>query len=444
MDLGVIFMKQQSCLKDFARYTSLSVLGTLGVSCYILADTFFIAKGLGAGGLTALNLAIPMYNFIYGIGLMLGMGGATKFAICKSQGHQEQIDRVYTHAILLALLSSIVFFLLGVFASKPLALLLGANASVLAMTDIYLKWMLLFAPAFILNNVLLCFVRNDGSPHLSMAAMLIGSFSNIILDYIFIFPMQMGMFGAIFATGMSPVISIVIMLSHWVQKKNSFHLVRIRPSLSIIRQEVSLGFPTLVAQVSSGIVMVVFNMLILGLEGNTGVAAYGIVANIAIVMVSIYNGISQGIQPLLSTFHGQKDKRQIGVVLRYAMITMLVISVGVYLFIFLFASPIAAVFNSEHSPKLQQIAVTGLRLYFTALVFVGYNTILATYFTSVEKPLPAHVLSLLKGFALIIPLSFLLSACFGMTGIWLTYPITEGLASLLGFVLYKRQKRSSS
>lgn len=437
-------MEQQSCLKNFARYTSLSVLGTLGVSCYILADTFFIAKGLGAGGLTALNLAIPMYNFIYGIGLMLGMGGATKFSIYKSQNRQAQINQVYTHTICLALLSSIIFFLLGVFASKPLALLLGADASVLDMTDIYLKWMLFFAPAFILNNVLLCFVRNDDSPHLSMIAMLVGSFSNIILDYIFIFPMQMGIFGAIFATGMSPVISLTIMLSHWIKKKNTFHFVKTKPSFQIVLQEVSLGFPTFVAQVSSGIVMIVFNMIILGLRGNTGVAAYGVVANIAIVMVSIYNGIAQGIQPLISTFHGLKDKHRTRAVFRYAMVTMLVISVAVYLLIFVFAQPIAAIFNSEHNPELQQIAVTGLKLYFTALIFAGYNIILATYFTSIEKPLPAHVLSILKGLVLIIPLAFLLSACFDMTGVWLTYPITEFLAALLGFIIYERQKRSPS
>ena len=180
-------MKQQSCIRDFTRYTILSVLGTLGVSCYILADTFFVSKGLGTNGLTALNLAIPVYNFIHGTGLMLGMGGATRFSVCKSQGKEDEVNQIYTNTLYLAVVFSAVFILIGVIVSKQLALFLGADTSVLEMTNTYLRWLLIFAPAFILNDVLLCFVRNDGSPQLSMIAMLIGSFSNIVLDY-FYFP----------------------------------------------------------------------------------------------------------------------------------------------------------------------------------------------------------------------------------------------------------------
>lgn len=235
-------MKGRSCLRDFFHYTILSVLGTLGVSCYILADTFFVSRGLGTNGLTALNLAIPVYNFIHGTGLMLGMGGATKFSVYKSQGRKEEVDQVYTNTVYLAVLFSVIFFLFGFFFAEPLAILLGADKDVLEMTDTYLRWLLLFSPAFILNDVQLCFVRNDKSPQLSMIAMLIGSFANIVLDYIFIFPMGMGIFGAIFATGLSPVISIAAMSPHWIKRKNTFHLVRAKIRTDIMRQELSLGF----------------------------------------------------------------------------------------------------------------------------------------------------------------------------------------------------------
>ena len=195
-------MEQQSCMRDFARYTILSVLGTLGVSCYILADTFFVSKGLGTNGLAALNLAIPVYNFIHGTGLMLGMGGATRFSICKTQNITGEINQIYTNTLCLALTFSVAFSLMGILFSDKLAILLGADMHIFQMTVTYLRWLLLFAPAFILNDVLLCFVRNDASPQLSMIAMLVGSFANIVLDYIFIFPMGMGILGAIFATGL--------------------------------------------------------------------------------------------------------------------------------------------------------------------------------------------------------------------------------------------------
>ncbi len=433
-------MNQQSCMRDFARYTILSVLGTLGVSCYILADTFFVSKGLGTNGLTALNLAIPVYNFIHGTGLMLGMGGATRFSVCKSRGKSGEVNRIYTNTLYLAAVFSVVFALIGFVFSKQLALFLGADTSILEMTNTYLRWLLIFAPAFILNDVLLCFVRNDGSPQLSMIAMLIGSFSNIVLDYLFIFPMQMGIFGAIFATGLSPIISIVMMLPHWFRKKNTFHFVKTQMRKDIIKQDLSLGFPSLLAQLSSGIVMITFNTIVLKVAGNTGVAAYGVVANISLVIVAVYTGIAQGVQPLISASYGVGNDRQTKIVLRYAMITMLSVSVIVYLLIFFFAQPITSIFNSENNIGLQQIAVTGLKLYFISTPFVGYNIILAIFFTSIEKALPAHILSILRGLILIIPMAFFLSALWEMTGVWLTYPITEFLIALLGFVIFKRNQ----
>lgn len=430
-------MEQQTGFREFFRYTALSVLGTLGVSCYILADTFFVSKGLGANGLTALNLAIPVYNFIHGTGLMLGMGGATRFCVCKSRQRREKVNQIYTNTLYLGALFSAVFVLIGLFFGVRLSLLLGADKNVLDMTATYLKWLLLFSTAFILNDILLCFVRNDDNPRLAMTAMIIGSFSNIILDYIFIFPMKMGIFGAIFATGLSPIISIISMLSHWIKRKNTFHVCRTKVKTHIVRQELALGFPSLIAQLSSGIVMITFNAIILKLEGNTGVAAYGIIANISLVVVAIYTGIAQGVQPLISHFYGKSIDRQVRTLMCYSVQTMLVISLFIYIIIFVFAQPIASVFNSENNLELQQIAVTGLKIYFTSSAFVGYNIILAIFFTSVEIALPAHILSVLRGLVLIIPMAFLLSAIGGMMGIWLTYPITEALVALLGYVIYK-------
>lgn len=430
-------MEKRSCVREFSRYTFLSVLGSLGVSCYILADTFFVSKGLGTSGLAALNLAIPIYNFIHGTGLMIGMGGATKFCIAKGQNYQKLVDKIFMNTIYLGVLFSIAFMLPGFFCSRQLALIFGADTAVLEMTVTYLRWLLLFSPAFILNDVLLCFVRNDGSPQLAMYAMVIGSFSNIILDYVFIFPLCMGIFGAIFATGLSPIISILMMLPHWGKHKNSFHFVRTGFRVEIVKQDLSLGFPSLIAQISSGIVMITFNAIILKLVGNTGVAAYGIVANISLVVVAIYTGVAQGAQPLLSRFYGEGNRGQIQSVLRYANFTVFALSAILYALIFIFAESITTVFNSECNADLQMIAITGLRLYFMSTPFVGYNIIIATFFTSIEQAFPAHILSMLRGLVLVIPTAFLLSFLWKMTGVWFTCPVVETLVAFLGFVIYK-------
>ena len=429
-------MTKNTPFQDFIRYSFFSIMGMIAISCYILADTFFVAQGLGTNGLASLNLAIPTYDFIHGTGLMLGMGGATRFSILKSQNNQKGADTIFTNTVYLGIFFSVIFMLGGLFFSGSLARLLGADQNTFEMTNTYLRVMMLFSPAFIFNDIILCFVRNDGNPRLSMIATVCGSLFNVVFDYIFIFPCNMGMLGAVLATGFSPVVGLTIMSPHWLGKKRGFHFRKLVPDADSIRTNISLGFPSLLSQISAAIVMIVFNMLILGLEGNTGVAAYGVIANISLVVLSFYTGIAQGIQPLVSHSYGRKKTDGIRQFLRYAMISMVILSAVMYLILFVFADPIASAFNSEHNGKLQEIAVTGLKLYFTSLVFAGFNIILSMYFTSVEKALPAQIISLLRGLILIIPIAFLFANLWDMTGVWMSFPATELVTAIVGAVLY--------
>ena len=431
-------MENKLYFREFLKYSSLNVLGMIALSCYILADTFFVSKALGADGLAALNLAIPVYSFINGSGLMIGMGGGIKYSIAKSQGAAQRADQTFTNSAVLTAVIAACFFLTGLLASGPLALLLGADGTVYEMTRTYLQVILLFAPMFMTNNLLLCFIRNDGAPQLSMAAMITGSLSNVVLDYVFMFPLGMGIFGAVLATGLAPVISILVLSPYLLRRKNQFHLRKCRILGKLALGIFSSGLPSLITEVSSGIVMIVFNTIILGIAGNIGVAAYGVIANLSLVVMSIYTGISQGIQPLLSSGYGTGNRKKTQSVLRYALVSAVLISAVVYVCVFFGADPIAAVFNSEQNATLQSIAVTGLKIYFTACVFAGFNIILSVYFTSTENALPAHIISILRGFVVIIPMAFLLSAAAELTGVWAAFPATELIVSLIGAGLFFR------
>lgn len=434
-------MKNTTCFRDFVKYSSLNVLGMIGLSCYILADTFFISKKLGANGLTALNLAIPIYSFIHGSGLMFGIGGSTKYSIAKSQKSTDNGNRIFTNTLLLTLGFAAVFFLLGLFFSENIIQILGADAAVFHMAQTYLQIILLFAPVFMLNNVLLCFVRNDGAPQLSMIAMLSGSFANILLDYIFMFPLGMGIFGAVLATGLAPVISILVLSPFFFQKRNHFHVIKCKFSKRLANGIFSSGIPSLITEVSSGIIIIIFNSIILKLQGNVGIAAYGVIANLSLVVISIYTGIAQGIQPLISKNHGANNRENVQAILRYAFISMLIISGIIYTIVFFGAAHIASIFNSEQNPLLQSIAVTGLKIYFTASVFAGFNIIISIYFTSTENARPAHIISILRGIFIIIPMAFLLSAIGGIIGVWCVFPITEFIVAGIGLIIYLISKK---
>lgn len=435
-------MTPQQIRSDFFKYVSLNVLGMVGLSCYILADTFFISKALGAAGLAALNLAISIYSIIHASGLMLGIGGATRYTILKSRMEDREANRTFTQTVLAGILFGGMFLLAGLFLSGSLAAVLGADADTLAMTATYLKTILCFAPCFILNNILLAFVRNDKNPRLSMAAMLIGSFSNIVLDYIFIFPLSMGMFGAAFATCLAPVISIGVLSLHVIQKKHRFRLVLCRITLQRLGSVLSLGLSSFVTEVSSGVVLIVFNLVILGIAGNIGLAAYGIVANIALVAAAVFTGVAQGIQPLASLGCGTNDRNLLSLLLRNTLSLSLILATGIYGFILMFSDSIIAVFNSEGIPELAAIARHGFRLYFSGFFFAGINITMAAFLSASDHPGAAFAISITRGCIAILPLVLLLPGMWGMSGVWLSFVLAELTACVVTMVSLRRQSFS--
>lgn len=422
----------------FARYVSLNVLGMAGISCYILADTFFVARGIGTLGLASLNLAVPGWNIMSGFGLMIGMGSATAFALSRADSKKDAGNSIFTNALLFAAIVSVILFFCGLFLSRQIATLFGAHDETLSMTATYLRTLLLFAPLFVLNDLLICFVRNDKAPRLAMLGMLIGSLANIVLDYIFIFPLKMGIFGAALATGISPVISLCILSRHFIGKHNTFHPIRCPLRARLWGRFFTLGFSSFINEVAGGLVIFVFNILILGIAGDVGVAAYGVVANIALVAIALFTGIAQGIQPLASSLFGHGRRREARLILRYALIFSTVLSLVIYLPAFFFATPLAGLFNLDGGETLTQLASSGIQLYFLCFIFAGVNIISAFYLSAIGHPSPSFVIMLLRGFVISIPSALLMSHFWGMTGVWLSIPVTEAIVCCISVgIMYR-------
>ena len=360
-------------LKKFVRYASSNVLGMLGLSCYILIDTFFISYILGADGLTALNLSIPVYSLMHGLGLLLGVGGGTRYAILLGEGKVQKAREMFMRISMMTLVIALALFLTGAFGASAITRLMQADAQVFDMTKVYIQVILLYAPAFMFNDVLNCFVRNDGAPGLAMGAMLLSSFSNIILGYVFMFPLQMGMLGAVLATGMASMLGVLLLLVHFLRRRGQLRWCRKMAPLAQALRALPLGVSALVGEWSSGVVMIVFNTLLLKLAGNTGVAAYGVIANLSLVALAMYSGLAQGAQPLISHAKGAGNTEAMRTVLRYEMIAMLLISGLVGVLVYLFPTQITAVFNSEKNRPLQEMAEAGLQLYFSGAAFAGCN-----------------------------------------------------------------------
>ena len=443
--------KKESLFPLFFRYVSANVLGMIGFSCYILADTFFIARGIGADALAALNLALPAYSLMNGTGLMIGMGAAARYSLSAAQPKDKAHQTIFTHALYLSVLAAVIFSLSGALLPGQIAHILGANGETIGYATDYLRILLLFSPLFLGNNLLTCFVRNDGAPGLSMTGMITGSLTNIVLDYVFVYPLGMGMTGAAIATATAPLVGIAVLSTHFIKKKNQF---RVLPGVRVSGKRwldiCSLGVSSLISELSSGIVIIVFNFLILSLNGNTGVAAYGILANIALVLVSVFTGIAQGIQPIVSKYASAERRstetssngRVLRSIRRYALITALLMALIAYTAVTVWSVPIADLFNRDHDPVLTEIASSGMKIYFVSLFFSGINIVAASFLSSADRPRQAFTVSILRGFVLIIPAAWILAQIAGLTGIWMAVPVTEGIVCLLALVFLFKRKSS--
>ena len=266
-----------SLTRQYFKYVSQNIFGLLGTSCYILADTYFISQAAGTDGVALLNLCLPIYNFIFAIGSMLGLGAATRYAILRAQGDERAV-RYFSNALLWALMFALPFMLAGVFCPEVLLRLMGGDCEIIALGVGYARIFLLFTPFFMCNYIVASFVRNDGDPSLAMVATLCGSLFNVVFDYIFMFPMGLGLPGAALATAVSPVLSILICSRHFLKKENTIRFVRQLPSPRLLAQSCQLGVSGFVGEMSSGVTTTVFNLLLLRLAGNVAVAAYGVVA----------------------------------------------------------------------------------------------------------------------------------------------------------------------
>lgn len=419
------------------NYIALNMLAMIGTSCYILADTFFIAQAEGADGITALNLVLPLYSLIFAIGSMIGTGSATRYSIVKAW-RSENANLYFSNAIFFTLLASIPFILAGILCPAAIIRFMGADARIETVGKGYTSIFLTFTPFFMLNYTFTAFVRNDEAPALAMAGTLISSFANIVLDYVFMFPMKLGMNGAALATAASPVITIAICSLHFCSKKNTIRFCRQLPSIKRLLTSCQLGISAFVGEISSGITTTVFNFLLLRLVGNVGVAAYGVAANLALVGVALFNGTAQGVQPLASEAYGKNDTAAKKQILKLAMLTTAIASIVVTVLVTSFAAPLVAVFNSEHSAQMASYAIPGVRLYFLGFLFAGINIVGTGYLSATAKAREAFLIAILRGLIAITGFAFLLSALLGVNGVWLSFPAAEGVCLILTIFTLKK------
>ena len=423
----------------FFHYLIPAICGTMVTSIYVLADTIIIGKRLGATALAALNIALPIYNIFFGFGLLFGVGGSVLMSIARGKGRHEEGNSFFSLSLLMNLATWLICMVICVLFMEDIAIMLGGTSETMPYIIEYIPYLIWGMGVFFFSSFLQTFIRNDGAPKLSMNGVIAGGVTNIILDYIFVYPLNMGMKGAALATVIGSSLTVLILCTHFFSPKNQLKFTLKNFSPVFLVRILSNGFPSFVIEIAAGFTIFVFNLQLLRYLGNTGVSVYGIISNTAIVVISLCKGIEQAAQPILSINHGAGLKNRIAKVQSLSIKTSLIIcAVPVLLglivpnlFTYIFLTP---------SEEILTLAAPAVRIYFTGFLFLGVNMVFICYFQSVAKALHSLILCLLRGCILVVAFVYLLPPFLGSSGIWMAYPAAELATMIIGIILYKKDR----
>lgn len=427
--------------REVNHYVFRNIMANIGQSAYVLIDTLFIAIAAGSLGLTVLNLALPLYNIFNATGLLLGVGGATYFSLNKVN-HPEKVASVYSQLMIFAFILGLIEIALIWLFLDPLLYFLGANQQTLGLARTYVGIMYISAPLYMCNYITINFVRNDGNPSLTMIATLTETTCVILIDWFFIFKLGLHMEGAALAVLFSPICSLLVLSAHIRFKKRQLVWRWVRPRLATLKTAAKLGIAPCLNELSSGVSVYVFNWSLLKLAGNFAVAAYGVVANIAIMTIATANGVALGVQPIVSREFGRRAKANA----RLAFLHGLKITVGIALTLTIvlitFRRPVIDLFNTEHQAQLLTYALHGLPIYFSSATFTAVNILMIIFLTAIRQSSMSFRLSVLRGYLILIPMIILMAYLFGVTGVFAAMPVTEVIVTVVGaiFVWNELQK----
>ena len=434
----------------FRKYFIPTLLGMLSTCIVTAIDGIFIGHGVGSDGVAAVNIAYSPMMLIVGVGLMLGVGCSVVASIYLSHNDITKARLNVSHA-LTAASAMVLIFWAAVYASpERFAHMLGSSDSLLKLTVDYLVWVtpgILFCAWSLIG---LFIIRLDGAPRLAMWLNIIPCTLNAVLDYVFIFPLGMGMKGAAIATTLSMAVGGILVMVYLACFARSLRLISIGKTANDVRMffhnisyQSKIGVSALLGEASMAVIMFMGNQIFMHYLGDDGVGAFGIACYYCPFIFMIGNAIAQSAQPIISFNFGRGQYGRVRQTERLAIITALICGALVTsMFVFMPCTMVSLFIAPDGAAA--RIAIAGLPVFGTAVVFYIFNLTAIGYFQSVEMVTPSISFALMRGFVFIVPAFLLMPLAFGTTGIWLSLGVSEILTSAGIIWYYLRRHRSQS
>ncbi len=412
--------------KLYFKFLIPTIFATLVTSIYILGDAIIIGRFINDKAMAALNVITPVFSLFYGTGYLLGVGGAVMMASAFGEKKIEKGQAFFTISVLFGIVFSVIYASVLLPFFKPIMYFIGASDEIYDYISQYGYIFVSGVPLFIFSAMLQVFVRNDMSPKRAMAGVIAGGITNVVLDYIFIVPFNMGIAGGAWATLAGSVLSLIIYSAHFFSKNNRLKLIFGRINLNNILLVFKCGFPNFFIEISNAAVISLFNIQLRNTIGFTGITAYGIVENAYLVVNSLSNGVSQTAQPLIAANYAAEKTERVENFFKAGLITSVIISVLVTLFGELNPEFIINMFVNADN-ELMGIAVYAIRIYFISFLMAVSNIYISGCFQAVMKSGYSMKICILRGFALSAVFILIFPLIFGSCSIWFVMPCVEFL-----------------
>ncbi len=400
--------------------------------CYFLftiIDGLFVGNGVGETALGAVNVAMPFTMIVMALGMLTSIGGAVVAAISIGENDIENANKTFFHSFLLTALIAVIVMLAGTLLTDPLSAFLGADTAHKELTKEYLFWWSLFALPALLSVNLQGFCRNDGAPTYVAVATISSTVLNIFLDWLFVFPMGMGVKGAAIATGISQAVNMLIVWMHFLGRKGQLRLKIRKIEGGNIAGIVFCGFPEMIAQFATPVMTICMNQMLGRYVGEIGIDAFAIISYVASFSMAVLFGSAEGLQPLFGQSYGAKKEEDLKYYLRCGIIICLVGSIICVLLADSFSRPIAVMFGAEGN--LADEVTRNMPKYSWAFIIAGVNTMISGYLYSTEKTKAAILLNALRSFVVCTAVIIGLTTIFKSAVVWFTFGISEAIIMVI-------------
>jgi len=410
-------------------------------SVYGIVDMAMVGQYQGPDGVAALAVFAPIWNIIYSLGLLTGTGGSILLAFEKSRGDEKRANGYFTKSLILSVILAAFAWIATFVWAEPILRFFGANDVTLPLALEYLKPLRYVFPAYLFNQMLAAFLRNDNVPALATKATIIGGLFNVVGDYVLVFTFKLGIFGAGVATAVGSMITLSLMVSHFFSKKCTLKLAAGVGEITDYGKILNSGFSTFITDVAMGIVTIFFNRQIMRYMGTDALAVYGVIVNISTIVQSCSYSIGQAAQPLLTVNFGAGLKDRMKAALKYSLYTAGIFAVLWTSLVWIFPNFFIRVFMTPTNAILE-IAPAILRRYGLSFLILPFNIYSIFHFQSVLRPGTALVVSMGRG----IIISSIMILCLPLlapSAIWFAMPVTELLVAIYAYTKLRTTMLSS-